>query len=63
MMGEVKKRTQHNGRFQLSVLVGSAEIEPSSVFSGRVGAGDGLDVESLILILNALFHSSFRGFF
>jgi hypothetical protein len=63
MMGEVKKRTQHNGRFQLSVLVGSVEIEPSSVFSGGVGAGDGLDVGSLILILNALFHSSFRGFF
>jgi hypothetical protein len=27
--GEVKKGTQHNGRFQLSLPVGSAEIEPS----------------------------------
>jgi hypothetical protein len=27
--GAVKKRTQHNGRFQLSLPVGSAEIEPS----------------------------------
>jgi hypothetical protein len=29
MMGEVKKRTQHNERFQLSLPVGLAEIEPS----------------------------------
>jgi hypothetical protein len=28
-MGEVKKRTQHNGRFKLSLPIGSAEIEPS----------------------------------
>jgi hypothetical protein len=27
--GAIKKRTQHNGRFQLSLPVGSAEIEPS----------------------------------
>jgi hypothetical protein len=27
--GEVKKRTQHNGRFQLSLPIGSVEIVPS----------------------------------
>jgi hypothetical protein len=33
------------------------------VLSGGVGAGDGLDVGSLILIPDALFHTSFQGFF
>jgi hypothetical protein len=28
-MGEVQKRTQHNGRFQLSLPIGSVEIESS----------------------------------
>jgi hypothetical protein len=36
MTGEVKKRTQYNGRFQLSLPVRSAKIEPSlSTFQRR----------------------------
>jgi hypothetical protein len=31
MTGEVKKGPKHNGRFKLSLPVGSAEIEPSLV--------------------------------
>jgi hypothetical protein len=54
-----KKRTQHNGRFKLSLPVGSTEMEPSRALSGGVGAGDGLEVRSLILIPDALFITSF----
>jgi hypothetical protein len=58
-MGEVNKRTQHNGIFQLSLPVGSVEIEPSPGTFRGVGAGDGLEAGSLILIPSALFCTSF----
>jgi hypothetical protein len=50
-MGEVKKRTWHNGRFQLNVPVGSAEIEPSLVFSGIGGARDGVTPRVTVLLI------------
>jgi hypothetical protein len=51
MMGEVKKRTWHNGRFQLNVPVGSAEIEPSLVFSDIGGARDGVTPRVMVLLI------------
>jgi hypothetical protein len=62
MTGEVRK-TRHKGRFMLSLPVGSAEIEPSLILSRGFGAGEGLGARSLILISDALFLTSFQGFF
>jgi hypothetical protein len=63
MMCEVKTRIQDKRRLKLNLPVGSAQIELPPILSGGVRVGDGLGAGSLILIPDALFLTSFQGFF